>query len=96
MRTIELASASKRLSTYARRLGGDIVVLTERRRPVAALVPLRDVDREGVALATDPQFLAIMERARRDFARGRVLSLEEMRRAVLRHAARATTSWAVA
>ncbi|MCZ6796050.1 MAG: type II toxin-antitoxin system Phd/YefM family antitoxin [Planctomycetota bacterium] len=83
MKTIELSTAKKALSEYARELGDEIVVLTENNKPVVALVPLKDVDMESVTLSMDPQFRAIVEEARKDFAAGRKLSLEEMRREVL-------------
>jgi len=35
------------------------VIVTEHGRPVAALMPIRNADRETVTLSTHPQFLAI-------------------------------------
>ena len=83
MKTIELSTASRSLAEYAKDFGDEIVVLTAHRKPVAAVVSLRDVDREGLRLGTDPEFMAIIEQARAEFRSGRKLSLEEMRREVL-------------
>jgi hypothetical protein len=64
-------------------LGEDIVVVTERNRPVAAIVPLKHVDRESLALSTHPEFLDLIARALREFAAGKTPSFEEMKKAVL-------------
>ena len=80
MKTIELFDASKPLSDYAEALDDDILVVTSRKKPVAALVPLKDVDREALALSTNPEFRAIIEAARAEFRVGKRLSLEEMKR----------------
>jgi PHD/YefM family antitoxin component YafN of YafNO toxin-antitoxin module len=83
MKTIKLASASRSLAEYAKELDDQIVVVTDRNKPVAAIVPLRNVDRESLALSLHPEFLEIVAKSRRQFAAGKTLSLEEMRRAVL-------------
>jgi PHD/YefM family antitoxin component YafN of YafNO toxin-antitoxin module len=83
MKTIELSEASRPLSDYAEELDGEIIVLTSKKKPVAALVSLKDVDRESLALSTSPEFMAIIEAAREEFRSGKKLSLEEMKREVL-------------
>ena len=80
MKTISLSKASRPLAEYAADLGGEIVVLTQRNRPVAAIVPLKPSDRESVALSGHPEFLELIARSRADVRSGRVASLEEMRR----------------
>jgi antitoxin (DNA-binding transcriptional repressor) of toxin-antitoxin stability system len=67
------------LSEYAADLGDEIVVLTERNRAVAAIVPLKKADRKTVALSGHPEFLKIIERSRADFRNDRVMSLEAMK-----------------
>jgi len=57
--------------------------LTEGNRAVAAIVPLRNVDRESLALSHHPGFLELIGRSRAEFAAGRTISLEEMKRRVL-------------
>ncbi len=83
MKTIKLSSASRTLAEYARELNGDIMVLTERNKAVAAIVPLKGVDRESVVLSAHPEFLKLITRARREFGTGKTLSFDEMKRAVL-------------
>lgn len=83
MKTIKLSAARRPLAEYATELDDEIVVVTERNKPVAAIVPLRHVDRESVALSSHPEFLKLIAQSRLDFARGRKLSLDEMKRAVL-------------
>jgi len=84
MKTIELSDATKPLSDYAEALDDDILVVTSRKKPVAALVPLKYVDRETLALSTNPEFRAIIEGASDEFRLGKRLSLEEMKREVLK------------
>jgi PHD/YefM family antitoxin component YafN of YafNO toxin-antitoxin module len=83
MKTIELSDASEPLSDYAKALDDDILVVTSRKKPVAALVPLKHVGREALVLSTNPEFRAIIEAAREEFRAGKKLSLEEMKREVL-------------
>ena len=83
MKTIKLERASRSLAAYAKELDDQIVVVTDRNKPVAAVVPLKNVDRESLALSSHPEFLEIIEKSRRQFAAGDTLSLEEMKRAVL-------------
>lgn len=79
MKTIKLSQASRPLAEYAADLRDEIVVLTERNRVVAAIVPLKKSDRESVVLSGHPEFLEIIERSRADFRSGRVISLEAMK-----------------
>ena len=79
MRTIKLSQASRSLAEYADELDDEIVVLMNKNRPVAAIVPLRNVDRESLSLSTNPKFLRLIQRSRADFAAGRKRSLQEVR-----------------
>lgn len=81
MKTIELSTASKPLSEYAEEFGKEVVVLTSGNEPIAAVVSLKNIDAESLALSTNPTFLALIERARAQFDRGETISLEEMKRA---------------
>ena len=83
MKTIKLSDASRPLAEYARELDAEIMVLTDGSRPVAAIVPLKGVDQESLALSSHPEFLDIIARSRAQFASGETLSLDEMKRAVL-------------
>lgn len=80
MRTIKLSEASHALAEYAAGRRDEVVVLTERNKPVAALVPLREADRESLVLSGHPEFLDLIERSRAECRRGHTLSLEEMKR----------------
>ena len=84
MKTIKLSKASRPLAEYAAELSDEIVVLTERDKPVAAIVPLKGVDRESIALSAHPAFLRIIARSRADFRRGQTMSLAEMKAAFVR------------
>ena len=79
MKTMKLSEASRSLAEYASELDDDIVLVTGRNRPIAAVVSLKNVDREVLSLSRSPQFLKIIERSRRDFAAGRSRSLAEVR-----------------
>jgi len=80
MKTVDLAKASKSLSAYAHDLGEEPVILTVDDQPVAALVSLKNVDRESLVLSTSPAFLRLMQAARDELARGDSVSLEEIKR----------------
>ena len=70
MKTVDLAKASKSLSAYAHDLGEEPVILTVDDEPVAALVSLKNVDRESLVLSTSPAFLRLVQAAREELARG--------------------------
>jgi PHD/YefM family antitoxin component YafN of YafNO toxin-antitoxin module len=83
MKTIEFSTATKSLAEYAGELGDEIVVLTADSKPVAAIVSLKHIDSESLALSTNAEFMAIIEQARNEIAAGQTMTLEEMKRVVL-------------
>jgi antitoxin (DNA-binding transcriptional repressor) of toxin-antitoxin stability system len=83
MKKLSLAQASRPLAEYATRLGGDVVVITQGNRPLAALVPLRRAARETSSLWSNPRFRRLIGRARRQIAQGKSVSLEEARTLLL-------------
>ncbi len=83
MKTLELRKASKALADYAAHLGSEPIVVTANNKPVAALVSLKDVDRESLSLSLDPAFMKIICRARAEVRRGNVYSLEQVKREML-------------
>ena len=83
MKAIEISEASLSLSDYAKQLGEEILVVTSNKKPIAALVSLKRVDRESLALSTSPEFMEIIQAARAEFKSGKKLSLEEMKQEVL-------------
>jgi PHD/YefM family antitoxin component YafN of YafNO toxin-antitoxin module len=86
MKTLELRKASKALADYAANLGSESIVVTSNKKPIAALVSLKDVDRESLSLSLDPAFMRIIRRARAEVRRGDVYSLEEVKREMVAEA----------
>jgi len=80
MRSIPIPKELQPLLKVAEASGQDTLIFTNKRRPVAALVSLRKVDRESLALSTNPQFLRIIETARSEVRAGRTISLEALER----------------
>ena len=66
------------LLNFAEASDQDTVVFTDKKRPVAALVSLRKVDRESLALSTNPRFWGIIETARQEIRAGKTISLEAL------------------
>jgi len=79
MKTIDVAEATTTLSDYARSGLRETVVVTKRGKPVLALTPVHG-DWESVAVATNPEFIEIVERSRASLAAGKGISTAEMRR----------------
>ena len=80
MKSVEMKQATATLADYAREAEKEPVIVTENGRPVAALMPIRNADRETVTLGTNPQFLALIERSRRRHQAEGGISSDEMRR----------------
>ena len=83
MKRIEISAASKPLSEYAGELDDEIIILTSGDHAVAALVPLKDIDEESLALSTNQTFLDIIERSRKEIRAGQTIPLEEVERSLL-------------
>jgi antitoxin (DNA-binding transcriptional repressor) of toxin-antitoxin stability system len=83
VKKVRLSSAVRPLADYIADLENETVVVTEGKRAVAAIIPLKNVDRESLALSQHPEFLELIARSREDFAVGRTISLAEMKRRVL-------------
>lgn len=83
MKRLELSSALRPLADYVTDFEDETVLLIRGKRAVAALVPLRNVDRESLALSQHPEFLDLIESARAEFAAGRTISMDEMKHRVL-------------
>jgi PHD/YefM family antitoxin component YafN of YafNO toxin-antitoxin module len=78
MKTVTLSKASRSLAQYATELEDEVVIVTDGDQPLAALIPLRNVDRESLMLSTHPEFMKIVQQSRSEFDAGKTLSLEEM------------------
>ena len=83
MKRLKLSSAVRPLADYVTDFADETVLFTQGKRAVAALVPLKNVDRESLALSQHPEFLELIRRARVEFAAGRTISLDEMKDRVL-------------
>ena len=83
MKRLRLSAAVRPLADYVADLRDEPVLLTEGNRAVAAIVPLKNVDHESLALSQHPEFLELIARSRADFAAGRTISLGEMKRRML-------------
>ena len=80
MKKIELAKASGPLSEYAERARKDPVIVIKRGKPFAAVVPIRNADKETVALSTNRKFLKIIDRSRARVKKDGTISASELRR----------------
>jgi len=78
MKTIQMPKELQPLLSFAEASEQDTVVLTEKKRPVAALISLRKIDRESLALSTNPKFWRIIERARKQVRAGQTITLEAL------------------
>jgi hypothetical protein len=78
MKAIKLPKELEPLLEVAEASKEETLVFTDKRRPVAALVSLRKVDRESLALGTNPEFLKIIEAARKQIRVGKKTSLDEL------------------
>ena len=83
MKRLKLSSAVRSLADYVTDFGDETVLVTQGRLALAALIPLKNVDRESLALSHHPEFLELIRRARAEFAAGRTISLDEMKHRVL-------------
>jgi antitoxin (DNA-binding transcriptional repressor) of toxin-antitoxin stability system len=90
VKTVEMAEATAPLSEYARKAKKQALVVTEKGRPVLALVPLPpNTDLENLVVTTHPTFQAIMRRSEeRDQAEGGSSTGQVRRQRVARRAAR--------
>ena len=79
MKTIEISTAPKSLADYTNDIGNEFIVLTSNNKPVAALVSLKNVDPESLALSTNREFMELIENARKEVVSGQTLSLDDMK-----------------
>lgn len=79
MKVVEKSDATATLAENMADIASGAVIVTNERRPVAALVPIENADLETVSLSTNREFLELIERSRnRTRAEGGV-SPNEMR-----------------
>ena len=73
MKTLDVRNASKSLADYTAELDSESIVITSNEKPVAALISLRGLDRESVALSLSPDFAKIIRPVRSE-ERKRILA----------------------
>jgi prevent-host-death family protein len=78
-KTIQLSKAKESLAAYIQRLDGGPIVVTNRGRVIAAVVPVKNADAETISLSQNPKFHAIISRSRARQDREGGLSSQEMR-----------------
>jgi PHD/YefM family antitoxin component YafN of YafNO toxin-antitoxin module len=83
MKMMEISEATAPLSVLTHDLEEEMLVLTSKDKPVAALISLKNVDKESLALSSSHEFMKIIDTARKEFAAGKTVSLEEMKREFL-------------
>jgi len=80
MKSIKLPKEIKPLLAVAETDEEETLVFTANKKPVAALVSLRNADRESLALSMNREFLAIINQARKEIRAGKTVSLEDLER----------------
>ena len=80
MKTVEMTQAKGDLASYADQVRHEPMIVTDRGRPVMALLPIENADLETVTLSNDPRFIAMIERSRALYKPGSGIPLEEIRR----------------
>ena len=83
MKIVEIDKATSPLADYIPAVQSEPVVVTDHGVPTAVILPLRNADMETVALSTNPEFIALIERSRARASEEGGISTEEMRRRVL-------------
>ncbi len=83
MKTLEISTAIKPLSEYAADFDEGMILLTYNNIPLAVIVSLKDMEQETLSLSMEPEFIAIIEKARAEFSQGKKISLDEMKQTVL-------------
>jgi prevent-host-death family protein len=78
-KTIQLSKAKQSLATYIQELDGGTIVVTNRGRAIAAVVPVKNADAETISLSQSPKFQAIIKRSRARHDREGGLSSHAMR-----------------
>ena len=80
MKTIEISEAKSSLADYADRIAEAPLIITNKGKPVAALIALENADLETISLSTNPEFMALIGQSRvRQETEGSISS-QEIRR----------------
>ncbi len=80
MKTIDIAKATGQLREYAKNARNEVVVVTRRGKPLAAVVGVDEFDYESLSLSTNPKFIEIIARSRGRMEREGGIPAAEVRR----------------
>jgi prevent-host-death family protein len=80
VKTIDIEKATGPLKDYAAAAQQEVVVVTRKGKPVAAVVPLDDADYESLSLSTNPRFVEIIARSRVRLEKEGGIPADEVRR----------------
>jgi hypothetical protein len=80
MKTLEVNEATGSLAEYARNLGSEPLAVTEAGRTLAVLMPVEEDDVDSLAIASSPEFQAILEKARAERRSGLGRTADDVRR----------------
>jgi antitoxin (DNA-binding transcriptional repressor) of toxin-antitoxin stability system len=83
MKTVEIAEATSPLADYIPGVRTEPLVITDQGTPTAVMLPLDNVDLESIAMSTNPEFIALIERSRARAREEGEVPADEMRRRVL-------------
>lgn len=78
--TIDITEANYPLADYIQHIESEPTVVMRDGKPIAVVVSIEDVDMESLSLSSNPQFLAIIERARAAHTPGTGMSSDEVRK----------------
>jgi len=79
IRTVEIGEADGPLSEYAHAAEAGPIVVMDAGRPVAVVVSVEDADLETISLSENPDFIAMLERARAEYRAQGGLTTDEVR-----------------
>jgi PHD/YefM family antitoxin component YafN of YafNO toxin-antitoxin module len=80
MTRVELKKATAPLSEYAEKARKDPVIVLRNGKPFAAVVSIRNVDEETLALGTNRKFLKIIKRSKARVKKEGAVPAAELRR----------------
>jgi prevent-host-death family protein len=80
VKTIDISKTTGQLRDYAENARTEVVVVTRRGKPVAAVVGVDEFDLESLSLSTNPQFVEMIAGARQRLEKEGGIPAAEMRR----------------
>jgi len=84
VKRIEIADASAPLGDYAKHVKKEPLIITQKGRPIAALVAIDAGDEESLSLSTNRKFLGVIGRSRKRLEREGGIPAEDVRSRVRR------------